>query len=88
LSLALGMTVREVLERHTSKELAELRAYEMVYGSIGQSFEREALASIHEALQHIARILIAANSEEGAQLPEIIEYPRPGIPESEDDDDG
>lgn len=62
----------------TSREIAEWRAYERLNGPIGSSaYQEEALASMHEMLQHLARILIAQNVEDEDDIPDISHYPRP-----------
>lgn len=62
----------------TSREIAEWRAYELLNGPVGPSYEQNALASIHEMVQQLCRIMISVNSEEGSSgVPDIIRYPRP-----------
>jgi hypothetical protein len=83
--------VPELLESVTSQELAELRAYEIVNGPIGSTqYADEALASIHELLQQIARLLMAQNAEDEDDIPPLVPYPRPAdiFTLQEDDDDG
>lgn len=55
------MPVREVLARHTSREIAEWMAYEQYAGPIDRGYDREALAGIHEQLQYMNRLIGAAH---------------------------
>lgn len=75
------MPVREVLARHTSRELAEWAAYERFAGPIDPGYEREALAAIHEQLQYMNRLLGAAHFTDKKNpnnpAPEPEHYPRP-----------
>jgi hypothetical protein len=71
------MTVREFLESHTSRDLAELRAYELRYGPIGPQYQLEVLASIHEQLQKLTSTVWAVNIEDPDDAPEVVHYPRP-----------
>lgn len=67
-----------MLESLSSTEIVEWRAYETLNGPVGSgAYEQEALASIQEMLQHVARILIAANADEDSKIPEMVHYPRP-----------
>lgn len=70
------MTVREFLACHTSADLAELRAYEVVNGPIGQVYEREAFAALHDQMQRVCSILIAVNSKDPEDAPDVLRYPR------------
>lgn len=71
------MSVREFLATHTSADLTELRAYEMKNGPIGQDYERETLAAIHEQLQRINQTLISVNVKDEDDVPPITPFPRP-----------
>ena len=79
-----------MLESVTSQELAELRAYEIVNGPIGSTeYADEALASIHEVLQQIARLLMAQSADDEDDIPPLVRFPRPtDIFGLGDDDDG
>lgn len=66
-----------MLRSVTSRELAEWRAYEFVNGPVGPQYEQEALASIHEMLQQVARLLVAQNAKDEDDIPAIVRYPRP-----------
>lgn len=75
------MPVGEVLARHTSRQLAEWEAYERFAGPIDRSYDREALAGIHEQLQYMNRLLGAAHFTDKKNpnnpVPEPEHYPRP-----------
>lgn len=61
----------------SSADLTEWRAYEIINGPVGPQYEREALASIHEILQNVCRLLVAQNSKETDDIPDVVRYPRP-----------
>jgi hypothetical protein len=75
------MPVREVLARHTSREIAEWMAYEQYAGPIDRGYDREALAGIHEQLQYMNRLIGAAHFTDSKHpnnpVPEPQHYPRP-----------
>lgn len=67
-----------MLSSLSSRDITEWRAYELLNGPVGSAaYSEEALASMHEMLQHIGRILIASNAEDQSSVPELIHYPRP-----------
>lgn len=66
----------ELLASVTSRDLAELRAYELVHGTVDSQYSDDLLASIHEQLQQVCRLLIAQGAEEEDEIPEIHPYPR------------
>lgn len=76
------MTVREFLASHTSREIAELRAYDQLH-PIGPEYEREALANIYDQLQIVVLAIAASAGAEKQTLenrdgtPKIQRYPRP-----------
>lgn len=82
------MTVGELLERIDARELTEWQAFEVVHGPIGPEWRDNALAEVHEELQHIAYLLQAVNTEKKDQsrIPKPQRYPRPGL--GSDDDGG
>lgn len=61
----------------SSRELTELRAYEMVNGPIGSQYSEEILGDIHEQLQNLGRLLIAQTAEDADDIPPVHRYPRP-----------
>lgn len=66
-----------MLARVTSRELAELKAYELFNGPIGKDeYTHDVLAAIHEQLQQIGRLLIAQNASDEDEIPDIAHYPR------------
>lgn len=71
------MTVRELLDRIDSRELAEWDAFERAYGPLGNSYEHEALASIQEELQKIQYIIGMGHFGEENPVPKPDPYPRP-----------
>jgi hypothetical protein len=66
-----------LLERTTSQELSELRAYETVNGPIGPQYVESVLAAIQEQLQEVCRLLIAQGVEDEDDVPDLHHYPRP-----------
>lgn len=75
------MPVRELLATHTSQELSEWRAYEMMYGFANREIF-EALASIQEQVQMLCWIGGLDHIEEGGDsddnpIPRPTPYPRP-----------
>lgn len=54
------MSVRELLATHTSYELSEWRAFDLVYG-LPESQVADVLADIHEQLQLMNHMFGAAN---------------------------
>jgi len=66
-----------MLRSLSSVEIAEWRAYELLNGPLGSSYEQNALASIHEMVQQLCRVMIAVNSEDSSGVPDIVRYPRP-----------
>lgn len=80
--MALGMTVKQVLNSMDSVEYTRWMAYEKVYGELGGSrWQQETDASIHEQLQRLAFILSQAHfTGEGRDRGPVdppIRYPRP-----------
>lgn len=75
------MTVDELLDRHTAKQLAEWAAYEIATGPLDSRWRDDVLASIQEQLQSLQTILGAAHftSEEKPDnpIPLPIPVPRP-----------
>ncbi|MGW6790063.1 hypothetical protein [Streptomyces chartreusis] len=76
------MPVSEVLDRHTSREIAEWQAYERYAGPIDRGYDREVLAAIHEQLQMMNRLIGAAHFTDPKKnkenpVPEPERYPRP-----------
>jgi hypothetical protein len=76
------MTPRQVRARYTSLEIAEWLAYERFAGPVDRSYDREALAAIHEQLQIMNRLLGAAHFTDEKKnkqnpVPEPERYPRP-----------
>ena len=55
------MSPREVLEKHTSRELEEWMAYERVVGPVDSSWDQEVLAQIHELIQFQLDVTLRAN---------------------------
>lgn len=66
----------ELLESTTSRDLAELRAYELTNGPIGSQYSDDILAAIHEQLQQVCRLLIAQGAEDEDDIPDLHRYPR------------
>jgi hypothetical protein len=64
-----------------SLELTEWEAYERYAGPLGDSYEREALAAVHEQIQRTNRVLGAAHFTDRKHkknpVPEPKDYPRP-----------
>lgn len=73
----MGRSVREMLETVSSEELAELRAYEYINGPIGPQYVQETMAALHEQLQRIVSTLIAVNTKDEDDIPDVMTYPRP-----------
>ena len=71
----MGISVRELLERFDSLELAQWRAYELALGPIGRQYSEGALAAIHEQLQTVC-YLLGAQAEDNP-VPEPQHFPRP-----------
>lgn len=72
----MGVSVRELLERFDSLELAQWRAYEIALGPIGRQYSDGALAHIHEQLQNISYLLGAQAGDDNPVTPPQ-HYPRP-----------
>lgn len=66
----------ELLASVTSRDLAELRAYELVNGPIDSQYSDDLLAAIHEQLQQVCRLLIAQGADEDDDIPDVHRYPR------------
>ncbi|MFE0101151.1 hypothetical protein [Streptomyces sp. NPDC059009] len=75
------MTVRELLERIDSRELAEWQAYEQLTGPLDDAYLAEALASLHEQMQTQNRMIGAAHFTDKKHkknpAPEPKHFPRP-----------
>jgi hypothetical protein len=69
------MTVAELLDRMTSREISEWQAYEQATGPLGHAYMEEALASIHEQLQMLNRLTGAQFEDNPA--PNVQQWPRP-----------
>lgn len=69
----MGVPVREVLRRHTARELAEWMAYEAAYGPIGSTYANELLAQINELLQNIAYMTGAQLEENPIPMPRQVQ---------------
>ena len=72
----MGCSVRELLERFDSLEIAEWRAFERALGPIGPQYSEGALAHIHEVLQGILYML-GAQAGEDNPAPKPQHFPRP-----------
>lgn len=87
------MTVRELLERIDSRELAEWAAYERVAGPVNDAYLAEVLAALHEQVQTLNRMTGAAHFTDKKHTknpaPEPRHYPRPHelYESSEEEDD-
>lgn len=92
------MTVRELLARIDSRELAEWAAYERYAGPVDDSYLAGALAALHEQIQTLNRMTGAAHFTDKKHTknpaPEPKHYPRPhelhkrdDSSDEEDDDD-
>lgn len=73
----MGRSVRELLDTVSSEELAELRAYEYINGPIGPQYVQETLAALHEQLQRVVSTIIAVNTKDEDDIPNVASYPRP-----------
>lgn len=73
----MGRSVDELLETVSSRDLAELRAYERLNGPIGPQYIQESLACMHEQLQRIVAAVYAVNVKDEDDIPEVVAYPRP-----------
>ncbi|MFJ4828390.1 hypothetical protein ACIP79_00390 [Streptomyces sp. NPDC088747] len=75
------MTVRELLARIDSHELAEWAAYERFAGPVGNQWRDEVFASLHEQGQALNRMTGAAHFTDKKHrknpAPEPKHYPRP-----------
>ncbi|WP_055563600.1 hypothetical protein [Streptomyces atriruber] len=75
------MTVRELLERIDSRELAEWAAYERYAGPVDDSYLAGVLAALHEQVQTLNRMTGAAHFTDKKHkknpAPEPSHYPRP-----------
>lgn len=85
----MGISVRELLERFDSLELAQWRAYEIALGPIGRQYSEGTLAAIHEQLQTVAYLLGAQAGDDNPVTPPK-HFPRPDevfLPDGEADTD-
>lgn len=81
----MGCSVRELLARFDSLELAQWRAYEIALGPIGRQYGDGTLAAIHEQLQAVA-YLLGAQAGDDNPVPMPQHFPRPNevfVPEGE-----
>lgn len=69
------MTVGELLERTTARELSEWEAYERAVGPLGSLYHDDVLAAIQEQLQVLNRLTGAQFEDNPAPVPKS--YPRP-----------
>lgn len=69
------MTVEEMLDRISAKEVSEWMAYEKATGPLGHQYSDDLLAHIHEQLQNLSYITGAQYEDNPAGLPKRI--PRP-----------
>src|SRR3954471_14457745 len=71
------MPVHELLATHTSKDLAEWRAFEYLNG-FEDVWTQEALSDIHEQIQNVAHVIGAQNAEDEDDNPVPVprRYPR------------
>lgn len=74
------MSVRELLATHTSRDLAEWRAFEFMNG-FEDTWTQEVLSDIHEAIQWVAHLMGAIHMTEDGDpdtnpIPPPKRYPR------------
>ena len=73
----LGMTVDEVLAKHTSLQLREWMAYEVKAGPLGQRWDRDMIAELHYLMQWNLHLLGAKTPTKDNKNP----APEPHFPD-------
>jgi hypothetical protein len=70
------MTVTDLLDHIDSRELSEWDAFERAFGPLGDAYQKEALAAIHDKLEQLMYVIGMEYGEENP-VPKPEQYPRP-----------